>query len=727
MENNQKNTLHPPCKDNKSPMPEGNQRQQSTNNDPHKIHQFATNPIPPQGKERQGLDTSDLGSDSLLGVDTASAHTSSAHITNGLTPLGESYHKIRIIKKKSQADLDILMKVAREEILVGQVHINNERAVKEDLHHLVAEDTAAKVNEALLSTIAPETAANMHHTVGVIDERLAEAGLERVGNFYIITKDAKMTYDKNDRKDKIDHKYHPDRFTCGTNGRMTVTLGSSNKWQLFKYKGNIIAIEVPDGCVIVMGPRAAGQLAIDGGTKIEHAITDAGFTATLIANLRVQGGDQVQFYNALCRFRTDCGLKQTPAELDKDELSKVPIQAMDRSKFISAQKKFKGGGEDEADRRADWFDQAKKYESFRENNKRRPRSNKNDPKERSLYDWWMRQKNVEHDEEQTAKLIEMGYLEDLEGRSKVSRRANWFDFAKKYKSFWENNKRRPSSRSEDPEERSLYGWWKRQKNVEHDEEQTAKLIEMGCVEDLDKRNCCKVSRRAGSKVSRRDNWFDIAKKYKSFWENNKRHPSSRSEDPEERSLYGWWMRQKNVERDEEQTAKLIEMGYIEDIEGRGKESRRRANWFDQAKKYESFHENNKRRPRLNSKDPKERSLYDWWRRQNNVKHDEEQTAKLIEMGYLEDLEARDKVSRRDNWFDIAKKYKSFWEENKRRPRGNSKDPEERKLYDWWRWQDNVKHDEEQTAKLKSMGYLEDLDEKPPQQTEGPPKKKSRSK
>eukprot|EP00526_Cylindrotheca_closterium_P007014 CAMPEP_0113604622 /NCGR_PEP_ID=MMETSP0017_2-20120614/1890_1 /TAXON_ID=2856 /ORGANISM="Cylindrotheca closterium" /LENGTH=717 /DNA_ID=CAMNT_0000513053 /DNA_START=712 /DNA_END=2865 /DNA_ORIENTATION=- /assembly_acc=CAM_ASM_000147 len=717
MENNQKNTLHPPCKDNKSPMPEGNQRQQSTNNDPHKIHQFATNPIPPQGKERQGLDTSDLGSDSLLGVDTASAHTSSAHITNGLTPLGESYHKIRIIKKKSQADLDILMKVAREEILVGQVHINNERAVKEDLHHLVAEDTAAKVNEALLSTIAPETAANMHHTVGVIDERLAEAGLERVGNFYIITKDAKMTYDKNDRKDKIDHKYHPDRFTCGTNGRMTVTLGSSNKWQLFKYKGNIIAIEVPDGCVIVMGPRAAGQLAIDGGTKIEHAITDAEFTATLIANLRVQGGDQVQFYNALGRFRTDCGPKPTPAELDKEELSKVPIQAMDRSKFISAQDKFHGGGgKSRESRRADWFDFAKKYKSLWEENKRRPRCNKKDPKELSLYNWWMRQKNVEHDEEQTAKLIEMGYIEDLEERGKVRRRADWFDIAKKYKSFWEENKRGPHYNSKDPKERKLYNWWMWQKNVKHDEEQTAILKSMGYVEDLEARG----------KVSRRDNWFDIAKKYKSFWEENKRGPRQNKEDPKEEKLYKWWMWQKNVKHDEEQTAILKSMGYVEDLEARGKVSRR-DNWFDIAKKYKSFWEENKRRPRQNKEDPKEEKLYKWWMWQKNVKHDEEQTAILKSMGYVEDLEARGKVSRRDNWFDIAKKYKSFWEENKRRPCQKKKDPKERKLYKWWTWQKNVKHDEEQTAILKSMGYVEDLDEKPPQQTEGPPKKKSRSK
>ena len=263
-----------------------------------------------------------------------------------------------------------------------------------------------------------------------------------------------------------------------------------------------------------------------------------------------------------------------------------------------------------------WKEKLDLLEKFLEKYGKRPSTIAKDGNEKSLGNWIGTQlKNRVKSKDIMASVeicdvwdaFKNKYIEYLRSNEEI-----WYEKLEKAKLFFETNKKRPSHRAKDKNEKVLATWISHQSTNRPNNQKIMASVEICDVWDAFKNKYIEYFR------SNEETWYEKLEAVKSFFETNKKRPSDSGKDKNEKVL-GKWISHQLKNRPNNQysmaSAKICDVWdafknkYIDYL---------RSNeeiWYEKLEAVKLFFETNGKRPSTTAKDKKEKELATWIRTQ----------------------------------------------------------------------------------------------------------------
>jgi len=366
-----------------------------------------------------------------------------------------------------------------------------------------------------------------------------------------------------------------------------------------------------------------------------------------------------------------------------------------------------------------WFDIFKKLNSFIDVNKRRPTPISVNLTEKRLGQWLNIQLQNYKNKLQSMKdfnkydLWTM-FLEEYKEYFK-SDDVIWYENLEQTKIFINNNKKRPSNKSNDNTEKKIGSWVTTQQVNYRKKNLTMK--------DITKYSIWTQFLEEYKEYFKSDDviWYENLEQTKIFINNNKRLPNSNLKNNEGK-LGSWISRQQKNYKSENQC--MVESDkynlwtlFLEEFKEYFKCDD--DNWYKNLEQVKSFINKNKSRPSRNATNKIEKQLDYWLSRQQNNYKEKIKSMKDISKYDLWTmfLEEYKEYFKSDNevWYEFLEQFKLFINENNRKPTIYSKDKTEKQFANWmYSQQNNYKNKEagmkDETRRTVWVKFLEEYKE-----------------
>jgi hypothetical protein len=310
-----------------------------------------------------------------------------------------------------------------------------------------------------------------------------------------------------------------------------------------------------------------------------------------------------------------------------------------------------------------WQDKLERYREFLAENRRAPSTKSEDSVEKYLGVWVSDQRTA-----YKRGTLDRGRVDRLEaviGHCWDFHTAAWDSNLERYREFLAENRRAPSTKSEDSAEKDLGKWVSSQRTA-----YKSGTLDRDRVDRLEAviGHCWDLFTAA---------WDSNLERYREFLAENRRAPSTRSEDSAEKDLGMWVSTQRTayksgtLDRDRVDRLEAV-IGHCWDLFT--------AAWDSNLERYRKFLAENRRAPSTKSEDSAEKDLGMWVSSQRTA----------YKSGTLD----RDRVDRLEAvighcwdlftaaWDSNLERYRKFLAENRRAPSTTSAEPAEKELGVW---------------------------------------------
>ena len=335
-----------------------------------------------------------------------------------------------------------------------------------------------------------------------------------------------------------------------------------------------------------------------------------------------------------------------------------------------------------------WLDKFEELKNYIDENNKRPSSESKDDNEQKLGVWWQRQQTLYKNKKQGMKNIEKydlwtNFLEDYK-KYFISDDEKWIIKLDLLKKFIDENNRRPIKESKNEDEKNIGVWLGQQLNDYKNKIRGMKNEERydlwtNFLEDYKE-----------FLISKYEKWMDDLDKLKEFINKNKKTPSQKSDNENEKTL-GQWLSQQNNNYKNKKRSMNDELRYnlwTEFLEDYKKylisKDEKWDHKFDELKEF--INKNNKK-PTSDSKQKNEKTLGQWLSQQMNYYKNKDWRIKNEERydlwtNFLEDYKELF-ISKDEKWMEDFDKLKEFININKKLPRQKSDNEDEKKIGNWY--------------------------------------------
>jgi superfamily II DNA or RNA helicase len=342
-----------------------------------------------------------------------------------------------------------------------------------------------------------------------------------------------------------------------------------------------------------------------------------------------------------------------------------------------------------------WKKTLEKLKEFMDENEKRPSSTSQNPDEKVLGVWIGNQLKNYTMKKEIMKIPEIyntwtEFINDDKYKDYfMTNEEKWKQTLAKVKEFMDEQDKRPSSTSKNPDEKFLGRWvvtqignyTKKQQIMENPE------IYDTWTEFINDEKYKEYF------ISNEELWKQTLAKVKEFMDENHKRPSSISKNPDEKFLGAWIFNQIDKYKKKQRIMKNTKIYniwtvFINDDKYKEYFINNEENWKQTLAKLKEFMDENHRRPSSTSKNPDEKFLGRWVVTQIGNYTKKEHLMKIPEIyktwtEFINDDKYKDYfMSNEDKWKQTLAKVKEFMDENHRRPIQKSKNPDEKVLGRW---------------------------------------------
>jgi len=259
-----------------------------------------------------------------------------------------------------------------------------------------------------------------------------------------------------------------------------------------------------------------------------------------------------------------------------------------------------------------WYINFQKLKDFINENKRRPTKESKDNVEKKIGNWISIQNTnykIKKDGMKSQERCDVWkqFLEEY-NEYVISDEEKWDDYFQKLKDYINENKRRPSGRSNDTVEKILGNWLNNQNQNYKNKGR--------CMKSQDRYDVWRHFLEEYNEyfISDEEKWDDYFQKLKFYIDENKKRPSSKSKNDDEKFLGNWLTHQNRIYKNKEFCIKSHEMydlwtQFIEDYKKYLLNDKEK--WEFNFQKLKDYIDKNKKRPSQHSKDNDEKFLGRW--------------------------------------------------------------------------------------------------------------------
>jgi ribosomal RNA-processing protein 8 len=259
-----------------------------------------------------------------------------------------------------------------------------------------------------------------------------------------------------------------------------------------------------------------------------------------------------------------------------------------------------------------WYDHFEDLKKFINENKKNPSHGSKEPNEKSIGNWLSHQQKNYKNKNQSMKdktryKLWTAFLEEYNEYLK-SHDEVWYENFEELKTFINKNKKRPSTKSQEPNEKTLGIWISTQQSNYKNKKQSMK--------DETKYKLWSVLLQEYQEYFNTDDdvWYENFEELKIFINKNKKRPSYKTTDPNEKILGNWINNQKNNYKNKtdgmkDDTRYNLWTVFLEEYKEYFKSHDEV--WYENLEELKTFINKNKKTPSHGSKEPNEKILGNW--------------------------------------------------------------------------------------------------------------------